>query len=192
MRSSPLSSFPSPLSNSVANQNAWPRSSKQGKVQSCTDKDALWRAFLMPCDKTRWVFSKCSAALHLFFLFFFFRCAFGDFDPLLTSSSVAAGDAFLLHARGFAWHANELCVLCIMTLASVVSLCVSVCVSRVCGSISTPLHIVYRKHPIPSSYCTVTSTWSTPQGYRFCCDISNLSVCWLVMISYVCPLFLLA
>lgn len=138
MRSSPLSSFPSPLSNSVANQNAWPRSSKQGKVQSCTDKDALWHVlFLMPCDKTRWVFSKCSAALHLFFSL----CLWWFWPP----------SYFFLSGRWWCFPAacQGLRMACQWTLCSLyndfsicgVSVCLCVCLTCVW------LHLY------PSSYC---------------------------------------
>ncbi len=58
----------------------------------------------------------------------------------------------------FAWHANELCALCVMTSVSVESVCVSVCVLCVCGAVFTPLRVVRRKHPNLSSHCTVSSS----------------------------------
>lgn len=109
--------------------------------------------------------------------FFFFYCAFGDIYPFSLFSRWLL--VMLSHAwQGFAWHA-----LCIYFSVYGVSACVdSVCILCVClsyGAVFTLLHVVYRQHPNLSSHCTVSSTPSTPQGYRYCCDLSALHV-WFV------------
>lgn len=67
------------------------------------------------------------------------------------------------------------CLWCICLCGQCLSL---VCLSLVCA-VFTLIHIVYREHPNLSSHCTVSSTPSVPQGYRYCCDLSALHV-WFV------------
>lgn len=81
------------------------------------------------------------------------------------------------------------CVHCVSWLQCLWCLCLRLCVRPVCGAVFTLLRVVYREHPNLSSHCTVSSTPSAPQGYRYCSDLSTLHVltcCDRLLYCFVC------
>lgn len=138
----------------------------------------------MSCDKTRQIFSKHPDTI------FFCAC-----DRLfLTASHFFHGLllVMLYHCMTMVCFACQWTVCTVHNDFSVCGVCacencLRLYVCLMCGAGFALLHVVYRKHPNLSSHCTVSSSSSSPQGYRYCYDLSTLHV-WFVIWSALCGL----
>lgn len=119
----------------------------------------------------------------VFLIYLFFGCACGDSDRF----SLLPRWLLVMHSQCM----PRFCFACQWTVCNVhnnFNVCgVYACGSRLrlyvclmCGA--ALLRVVYRKHPNLSSHCTVCSTSSVPQGYRYCYDLSTQHV-WFVIWS---------